>query len=171
MKIDFSKPFWQVLGIGSLAGIRASFGPLLASEILNSNHSTNLESSPLNFIQTGKAVNTLRVMAIGELIADKLPTTGDRISTGGVCGRMVSGGLAGASIYKAASEKTARGTILGAAAALAATYASFYLRKGIVEKSKIFDPVIGVLEDAVAICAGIYIVKHALEVKSHTTTA
>jgi len=162
MKIDFPKPFWQVIGLGAISGMRSSFGPMVASHILSSNHSEKLEHSPLNFMQKETTASVLKVAALGELIADKF-TSGDRIAAAGVAGRMVSGGLAGASIYEAANEKTAHGYLLGAAAAIAATYASFYLRKGVVEKSKIFDPIIGAIEDAVVICAGIHLIKQAIK--------
>ncbi len=35
----------------------------------------------------------------------------------------------------------------------------------IVEKCKLYDPLIGVLEDAVVICSGIQLVRKALEIK------
>jgi hypothetical protein len=47
------------------------------------------------------------------------------------------------------------GALIGSVAALGATFGSYLLRKNVVNKTKIFDPVIGSIEDALVIGAGI----------------
>ena len=39
--------------------------------------------------------------------------------------------------------------------AFASTYGSYYLRKSTVKKTKLFDPLIGAIEDALVIGAGV----------------
>lgn len=74
---------------------------------------------------------------------------------------MLSGVLAGASIYKAAGGKMGTGALLGGAAALASTFGSYYLRKSTVKSSHIVDPIIGAIEDALVIGGGVGLAKLA----------
>lgn len=152
---EIKHPFWQVLGIGTLAGMRTSSAPAIASQILSHHHSKRLERSPLNFMQSKTVANVLTVLSVSEVIMDKLPTTPNRTNAGGVIFRGLSGALAGASIYKASGNNVLKGTIIGTVSAVAACYLSFYLRKSIVKNTSIIDPVIGALEDALVIGAGV----------------
>jgi len=158
-KLKITHPFWQVLGIGALAGMRSSAAPVIASQILSHHQNKRLGKSPLKFMQSGRVSKTLRAMAISEVIIDKLPSTPNRINVTGLIGRGLSGALAGASIYKAIGGNTAMGAALGGAAAIASSFGSFYLRRDAVKKTRIFDPIIGAIEDALVIGAGAALIK------------
>lgn len=155
MKVIIDKPLWQVIGLGVLAGMRSAAAPVIASHILSHHHSKNLEHTTLGFMQSDKVANALKVISIGEFVADKLPGTDDRIKPASVGARCLSGALAGASIYKASGGKAVWGALIGAAAAAASTYGSFYLRKNTVRQTHIIDPIVGALEDALVIGAGV----------------
>jgi len=162
MKIKkISHPFWQVLGIGTLAGMRTSSAPAITSQILSHHYSKGLEGSPLNFMQSKTVANTLTFLTIGEAIMDKLPSTPNRIKPAGFAFRCLSGALAGASIYKATGGNVLVGILLGSVSAAASTYLSFLARKKIVEKTKLFDPIIGAIEDALVVATGVGLVKTA----------
>lgn len=162
MKIKkISHPFWQTLGIGALAGMRTSSAPAITSQILSHHYSKDIKNSPLSFMQSKTVANTLTFLTIGEVILDKIPSTPNRIKPAGFAFRCLSGALAGASIYKATGGNVLLGTLLGSASAAASTYLSFVLRKNTVEKTKIIDPVIGAIEDALAVGAGIGLVQMA----------
>ena len=152
---EIKHPFWQVLGIGTLAGMRTSSAPAIASQILSHHHSKRLERSPLNFMQSKTVANVLTVLSVSEVIMDKLPTTPNRTNPGGLIFRGLSGALAGASIYKASGNNVLTGTLVGAVAAVTSTYISFFLRKSIVKNTSVIDPIIGALEDALVIGAGV----------------
>lgn len=153
-KLTITHPFWQVIGIGALAGLRSASAPAITSHILNEHHSKLLEGTPLNFMQSDAAASTLKILAAGEMVMDKMPFTPNRIKPAGAAFRCLSGALAGASISKATGGKIGAGALFGAAAALAATYVSFLLRKATVKATGIIDPVIGALEDALVLGAG-----------------
>ncbi|MFC0518169.1 DUF4126 family protein [Mucilaginibacter angelicae] len=155
MKPKISKSLWQVIGLGTLAGMRTLSAPVVATHILSHHPSKKLEKSPLRFMQSTTVAAVLKVLSVTELIADKLPSTPNRIEPAGVAGRCLSGALAGASIYKAVGGKALTGALVGGTAAIAATYGSYYLRKSIVKANHISDPVIGAAEDALVIGAGI----------------
>jgi len=158
---EIKHPFWQVVGIGTLAGMRTSSAPAIASQILSHHHSKRLEKSLLKFMQSKTVANILTLLTVTEVIADKLPTTPNRIEAGGVIFRGLSGALAGASIYKSSGHNVIAGVLIGAASAVASTYASFFLRRGIVKRTSIADPVIGALEDALVIGSGIGLIQVA----------
>lgn len=152
---EIKHPFWQVIGIGTLAGMRTSSAPAITSQILSRHHSKRLEKSPLKFMQSKTVADVLTVLSVTEVIADKLPSAPNRIEPGGIIFRGLSGALAGASIYKASGNNVIAGTLIGAASAVASTYMSFFLRKSIVKNTSIIDPIIGALEDALVIGAGV----------------
>ncbi|MFI5157604.1 MAG: DUF4126 family protein [Sphingobacteriales bacterium] len=162
MKIKkISHPFWQALGIGTLAGMRTSSAPAITSQILSHHQSKALKKSPLNFMQSKTVANTLAFLTVGEVIIDKLPSTPNRIKPAGFTFRCLSGALAGASIYKATGGNVLTGALLGSASAAASTYLSFILRKNAVKKTKIFDPIIGAIEDALVMGAGVGLIQIA----------
>jgi len=155
MQLKISHPFWQVVGIGALAGMRTSSAPAITSHILSHHRSKRLEHSPLSFMQSKTVADTLKFLSMGELVMDKLPSTPNRIKPAGLAFRCLSGALAGASINKATGGKVLAGALLGGAAAIASTYITFILRKTIVKDTGIIDPIIGAIEDALVIGAGI----------------
>lgn len=150
---------WQVIGLGVLAGMRTSSAPAITRHILSNHHSEQLNNSHLAFMQSDKVAVALKLFVIAELVGDKLPSAPNRIKPVGLVARCLSGALAGASIYQASGNKALTGVLLGSAAALASTFGSFLLRKSIVKQTRIFDPVIGALEDALVIGAGIGLVE------------
>jgi uncharacterized membrane protein len=155
MQLKTSNPFWQVLGLGVLAGMRSTAAPAIVSHILSHHHSPKLAHSPLSFMQSQNVATALKVMAVGELVADKLPLTPNRTKPIAIVARCLSGALSGAVIYKAANSNVAAGALLCGSAAFAATFGSFFLRKSVVNKSRLMDPLIGAIEDALVIGAGV----------------
>jgi len=152
---EIKHPFWQVIGIGTLAGMRTSAAPVITSQILSHHHSKRLEKSPLRFMQSKTVANALTVLSVTEVVMDKLPSTGNRTAPGGIIFRGLSGALAGASIYKASGNNVWVGSVIGAASAVASTYLSFIVRKTVGKKTGIIDPILGGIEDALVIGAGI----------------
>jgi len=161
MELKISDPFWQVIGMGALTGMRSTAAPVIASHILSHHQSKNFDRSPLKFMQSVNVSSALKLFALGELIGDKLPFTPDRIKPVAVTARVLSGALAGASIYEAKGDKPILGALLGGAAALASTYFSFYIRKNSARTVNLLDPVIGSIEDALVIGSGIELARAA----------
>jgi uncharacterized membrane protein len=155
MKTMISKQLLQAAALGLLAGMRTTAAPVAASHILSRKKSKNLDGSVLKFMKSPTTATVFKVLSISELVADKLPSTPNRIEASGVVGRSLSGALAGAAICKAAGGRALTGALIGGVAAIAATYASYFLRKNIVKNSNIPDPVIGGIEDVITISSGI----------------
>ena len=94
MRFKIATPFWQVIGLGTLAGMRSTSAPVITSHILSHHHSKNLEHSPLSFMQSQQVAKVLKFVALGEVVGDKLPHTPNRIKPAVLTARCLSGALA-----------------------------------------------------------------------------
>lgn len=152
-KYNTIKPLKQVLGIGILAGMRSAAAPAIAGHIL-SEHKGKFRKHPVGYFSSIAVADVLKVMALGEFLADKLPFTPNRTKPVSVAVRCLSGALAGAGIFEAAGKRPLTGAILGCVAAGISTFGSFYLRKGL-SKTGAGNFLSGVVEDAFVVSAGI----------------
>jgi uncharacterized membrane protein len=158
MGLKISHPFWQVISLGALAGMRTASAPTIASHILTHHPSKKLAGSALNFMQSDKAALAFKAFAIAEFVGDKLPGTPNRIKPSALVARCLSGSLVGAAIYKSNGNNAFAGAALGLAAAFCSTFGSFYLRKNVVSTTHIADPLIGAVEDVLVIGTGIVLI-------------
>ncbi len=90
-------------------------------------------------------------LAVGELIADKLPTTPARTIPPALIFRAISGGLAGRRVARSLAADARSGLLAGALGAVIAAYAGKALRGRIVRAGGLPDPLVALAEDAVAI--------------------
>ncbi len=91
------------------------------------------------------------VLALGELVADKLPRTPDRTSTGPLLARLVLGGLIGAIVAAGLNGSAFEGIILGVGGALVGAFGGYLIRREIVIKSQGKDWPVAVVEDLMTI--------------------
>jgi uncharacterized membrane protein len=138
--------------------MRTASAPAIANQILGRKHSGHLSRSSLAFMASENLSIALKACAVGEFIVDKLPSTPNRTKPLGVAFRCLSGSITGASIYKASGKNALTGALLGSAAALASTYGCYFLRKTTVKNFHLFDPLVGIIEDAVVVGAGVGLV-------------
>jgi uncharacterized membrane protein len=143
--------------IGVIAGLRTMTAPAVVAWAVN-RHWLNILSSPLAFMGSTAAVAVFTVLALGELVVDILPSTPKRTRLLGLIGRSVFGGLSGAAVAASGAQSIAPGAVLGVAGAIAGAFAGYEVRKRLVSALKVPDFVIALMEDAVAIGAGLLIV-------------
>jgi len=104
------------------------------------------------------AVAIFSVLAVVELIVDKLPSAPSRTQPPGLIARFVCGALSGACVGVSAGSSVAPGAILGAVGGLAGAFAGYQWRTGLVRALKVPDFAIALLEDIIAIGGGLFIV-------------
>jgi uncharacterized membrane protein len=155
MKNRSSNNLLQTIGFGVIAGMRSMSAPALISHYLSNRFTYKLNRSPLRFIKAPLVSTGLKVLAASEMLGDKVPAMPDRISPGILASRGLSGALVGAVIHKTNGDKILKGALIGGAVAIAATFASFYLRKKITHKTNVSDPIVGLIEDALTLTGGI----------------
>ena len=146
--------FWPVMGFATLAGMRSMSAPAFMSHYFSRQPHAGLAGSPLRFLQKPITASVLKLLAAGEMVADKLPSTPDRSAPPVLLGRLLSGALVGAAWYKSRHGSAFGGGVLGGVVAVAATYASYALRMGISKQAAAPVALVGAGEDALVLAGG-----------------
>lgn len=138
----------QSLLIGLSAGSR-SMTPLAAvSEAAHSGH-LPADNRAARLLAKPWVAAGSKALAAGELWGDKLPSAPDRIVPAGIAARIVTGGLAGAAL--APRKRMILGAMIGASAAVAASYVTFALRMRAMRRFG--QTSTGLVEDALTVGA------------------
>lgn len=170
--MSVNKTLALAAGLGALAGLRTFTPPSVVSQAARHNL-LPLRRSPLKFLRSAGASNTLAALAAGELVGDKLPFMPSRLEPGGLVGRMASGALCGAAVVAASRNRDsgalAAGAALGAVAAIAGAFAGYHLRRQLGQKLDIPDPAIAVIEDLIAVGGSIALVRRSMSLRSYVT--
>jgi uncharacterized membrane protein len=117
----------------------------------------HLGSTGLNFLTKPLAMFVFVVLAIGELIADKLPFIPSRIQAGPLAVRFLVGGLCGSTLAVAAGMPWVFPAAVAGVTAIAGAYAGYWLRRSITSRG-VKDLPIALLEDATAILLALFAV-------------
>lgn len=142
--------------IGFFCGMRSLTPPAITAWAVHFGWLKPVHS--FSWIGSWPAVIIFTLLAIGELVADKLARTGPRTAPPGLIARIVMGGLTGACIAASTGNAIVIGAILGIAGAIAGTFAGFKIRTGIVKALQIPDLPVALMEDLIAIGGSLLIV-------------
>jgi uncharacterized membrane protein len=153
--------FLLAIGIGIVAGLRSLTAPAIVSWGAHLGW-INLHDSPLSFMGSAIAVGIFTLLAIVELVADKLPNTPARTASVGLIARIIMGGLCGACLYAAGAASPIPGAVFGIIGALIGTFAGYHIRRALVSKLNVKDILIAVPEDIIAIVLACVIVRSTL---------
>ncbi|MCY1017849.1 DUF1990 family protein [Pyxidicoccus sp. MSG2] len=136
------------LGLGVLAGMRSMSAPTLVSRRLS--QAPGPRTDPLaQALSKPWVPKVLGVLALGELVADKLPKTPARVTFLPMAGRIITGVLAGASSVSGQKRSVmALAGVLGGVAAVASTWAFYSLRKVATTRFKVPNVAAAFTEDA-----------------------
>lgn len=114
----------------------------------------------LAFLQHRPTLIVFTVLAVAELIADKLPNTPARTAALGMTARLVFGGACGLAIATSAGISLFFSALLGSIGALAGALGGYYTRHFIVSKTHAPDFAVAVAEDMIAIAGGLLILRY-----------
>jgi uncharacterized membrane protein len=143
--------------IGVVAGLRSLTAPAIVAWAANLGW-IHLGGTKHAFMASSFTVGIFSILAIAELIADKLPKTPKRTAAVGLIARIVLGGLSGASLSLAGHQGSHVGLFLGAIGGVVGAYAGYFARTGTVRALHLPDFVIALAEDAIAIGGALLIV-------------
>ncbi len=143
--------------IGAVSGLRSLTAPAVVAWGAHLRRLA-LASMPLAFVASRVAVIVLTLLALVELVMDKLPTTPSRLKPGPFGGRLVLGALSGAALGVSGAQALALGAIVGAAGAAAGAFVGYRARTRLVAALRIPDLIVALCEDAVAVLGAILIV-------------
>jgi uncharacterized membrane protein len=113
---------------------------------------------PLSLIGSVPFVAIFTVLAIVELVGDKLPNTPSRTAPPGLILRIVMGGLTGACIAAGGVQGMFIGAALGAVGGVAGCFAGYRARTGLVKALDVRDIYIALVEDVMAIAGSLWVV-------------
>jgi len=143
--------------IGVIDGLRCLTAPAVVAWAAHLNW-LDLQNTSFSFMGSTAAVAMFTVLAIVELVADKLPSTPSRKNPPSLIARIVLGGFSGTCLAVAGVEPIALGAVLGVVGGIAGAFAGYEVRTRLVKALKVPDLVIALMEDAVAIGGGLLIV-------------
>lgn len=142
--------------IGFFAGLRSLMAPAITAWAVRLGW-LRLEG-PLSLVGSLPAVLILTVLAVGELVADKLPNTPSRTGALGLGARIVTGSLTGACVASAGGHGALLGALLGLAGALVGCFGGYQARVRLVRALGTRDFYVAVCEDLIAIAGGLWVV-------------
>ncbi len=142
--------------IGFLAGLRSLTPPAATAWAAHLGW-LKLQGS-LALIGSVYSVVVFTVLALAELAADKWAKIPNRTSIPPLITRILTGGLAGASIAASAGEIAWLGAALGAVGGIAGAFGGYHARKRLVLALRVPDFTIAVLEDLVTVAGCVWIV-------------
>lgn len=149
--------FAFALGIGIVAGLRSLLAPAAVAWGVRLGW-LNLHGSPFAFMESNLALVALSIMAIGELIADLVPSVPRRTALAPLLARMLSGGFCGACLFVSANRSLMIGAALGAAGAVVGAFTGYEIRRRLVAKLKIKDLFVALGEDLIALGGALFFV-------------
>ena len=142
--------------IGVTAGLRSMTAPAAVSWAARLGW-LHLEGTWLAFLGFAATPYIMSLLAIGELIADQLPSTPSRKAPSGFTARIVAGALCGAALG-ASAQVLIGGMLAGIIGAVTGTLGGYEFRVRLVKATGGRDLPIALLEDAIAIGGAFLIV-------------
>ncbi len=149
-----------VLCLGALCGLR-TFTPLAVLTIAVHRDSLTLAGTPFAFLATMTAHIIIVLLAISELVMDKLPNTPSRLRPAGLIGRALLGAITAVAFAFAHHHSIVLPLILGTFGAFLGSFIGHRFRTGLVRALKLPDLPVALLEDAICIAGSFLILMHS----------
>jgi uncharacterized membrane protein len=157
MNVNRAVLFLGCFSLGVIAGLRSLTAPALVSWAAHLGW-LDLSGSRLSFLGSRAAIITLSLLALAELVADKLPKTPKRTNLVPLVFRAITGGFSSMAICVSAHQSPVIGTILGVLGAFAGAFAGYEIRHRLVVAFGLPDFGVAVAEDLVAVGGAFLIV-------------
>jgi uncharacterized membrane protein len=145
--------------IGCLAGLRSLTAPAIICWGAHLGW-LNFAGTRLAFIGHRWALILFTVLALFELVNDKLPKTPARTAPLGLIARILFGGLSGAVLAVSAGANGWVAVIVAVIGALVGTFGGYNIRHALVTKAHLPDFGVALTEDVVAIAGSWFIISH-----------
>lgn len=142
--------------MGVAAGMRSMASPAIVTQLAKSGLIPSGQTA-MSFFNRPATAKTMAVLALGEMVADKLPFMPKRTEAPALVTRAISGAVSGAAICSSKKRSAIAGALLGAVGAVGATYGAYQLRKWAGERFEVPDAVIAIAEDALVAGCGMLV--------------
>jgi uncharacterized membrane protein len=152
-------PFLLSFLLGFVDGLRSMTAPAIVCWAARLGW-LHFAGTKFAFIDHWPALVTFTVLAIIELVVDKLPNTPPRTAPVGLIARIVIGGVCGLALATSAGISIPLAGVIAAIGAIAGAFTGYHIRRAVVLKAHLPDLVVAIAEDAIAIAGGLLIVSH-----------
>ncbi len=149
--------FALALGIGFVAGLRSLTAPAVVAWAAHLGWLA-LQGSSLVFMASTAAAVLFSLLAIGELIADKVPGVPRRTSIAPLVARICTGTLGGACLAAAANRALLPACLLAGLGGVIGAFTGYEIRRRLVSQLRLKDFFVAVGEDLIAIGLACFIV-------------
>jgi uncharacterized membrane protein len=151
IELEVTPATFETLALGTVAGLRSMAAPALLSRAIRRG---DLKAPNFPALGSPKVSTTLTLLMIGEMIGDKTPFVPSRTSAPALLVRLLSGALAGATLFASEGHNKNSGAILGALCAAATAYGGERLRAAAAQKLQLPDLILAGLEDRFVLSLG-----------------
>lgn len=143
--------------LGFLVGLRSLTAPAVIcwGAYLGCLH---LGTTKLAFLGRPSSVAVVSLLAVAELIADKLPQTPARTQTIGLLTRITMAGFSAVALAIASERGVIMATFVAIAGAIAGTFIGYKTRRRLTLDVGLPDIAVALVEDAIAIAGSLLIV-------------
>jgi uncharacterized membrane protein len=143
--------------IGVIAGLRSLTAPAVVCWAAHLGW-INLHGSHFAFLGSTVSVVIFTLLAIAELVNDKLPATPNRTTSFPLGARIVTGAICGMALAIARGQGIPLGLVAGIVGALVGTFGGYQARQQIVTQLNGKDFGVALVEDLIAIGGALLIV-------------
>ncbi|MFL5627218.1 MAG: DUF4126 family protein [Ktedonobacteraceae bacterium] len=147
---DPSIVYARAATLGFATGLR-SLTPLALLSWLQADKPSKSKDSVETLLDHPAVRITTALLALGELVGDKLPIIPSRLKPGPLTGRLLIGSLAGMSISHQYRQSLLLGALLGIGGAAAGSFMGYYGRTTLANATRIPQGLWGIAEDGLAI--------------------
>jgi uncharacterized membrane protein len=144
--------------LGLVSGMRSMMAAAALSLSLSRRPELAPPISPVQWFTLPPLAVFLALVALGELVGDKLPRTPNRTALGPFLARVVMGAVTGAAFVQIGHVNAWLGAAAGGLGAVASTFGMFHARRFVGRITGINDPWIGAMEDLVAVALAVSVV-------------
>jgi uncharacterized membrane protein len=119
----------------------------------------HFDGTRLTFINHRSTLIVFTLLAVFELILDKLPNTPARTAPLGLSARILLGGACGLGLATSAGMSLIFPVLLASTGALVGAFVGYHSRRFVVSKAHVPDFAVAVVEDVIAIAGGLLILR------------
>jgi uncharacterized membrane protein len=153
--------FVLALAIGVVAGLRSMIAPALVAWAARLGW-INLQGTVVGWMSSTGTVVIFSLLALGELMGDKLPFTPKRTQLLPLSARIVLGGFCGLCFSAAMHRALFPAAMVGAIGGLIGAFAGYHIRKWLVRNLHTRDVVVAVAEDLITVGVAIFVVSRGI---------
>jgi uncharacterized membrane protein len=153
--------FAFALAIGVVAGLRSMMAPTLIAWAARLGW-INLQDTAFGWMSSTSVAVIFSLLALGELMGDKLPFAPKRTQPLPLSARIVLGGFCGLCFSAAMHRPLFPAAIVGSFGGFIGAFAGYRIRRWLVRTLHTGDRVIAIAEDLIALGAAILIVSRGV---------